>query len=125
MISNIEPVMAAHRLVFNSSAIRVEETQKHITRLTDMKGALKHDDRVDVLSAACDYWRDWLQVDVDDMAARNAAKAEEDYVNMWVDDRRRGQIISEGRGGSGTSRTRTIFGGSGQTQRPNFLRRGR
>ena len=126
MISNIEPVMAAHRLVFNTSAIRVEETQKQITRLTDLKGALKHDDRVDVLSAACDYWRDWLQVDVDDLAAKNAAKAEEDYVNMWVDDRRRGQIISEGRGGSGTSRTTTIFGGSGSNKpRPNFLRRGR
>ena len=124
MISNIEPVMAAHRLVFNSSAIRDAETQKQITRLTDMKGALKHDDRVDVLSAACDYWRDWLQVDVDDLAAKNAAKAEEDYVNMWVDDARRGQIISEGRGGSGTSRITNMFGGSGPRDRPNFLRRG-
>ena len=58
------------------------------------------------------------------MAAKNAAKAEEDYLDMWVNDNRRGQIISEGRGGSGTSRTRNILGGSGQTQRPNFLRRG-
>ena len=125
MISNIEPVMAAHRLVFNSKAIREEETQKQITRLTDMKGALKHDDRVDVLSAACDYWRDWLQVDVDDIAAKNAIKAEEDYINQWVDDTRRGQLISDGRGGSGTSRTRTIFGGRPSQGRPNFLRRGR
>jgi hypothetical protein len=125
MISNIEPVMAAHRLVFNSKAIREEETQKQITRLTDIRGALKHDDRVDVLSAACDYWRDWLQVDVDDMAAKNAMKAEEDYINMWTDDTRRGQIISEARGGSGTSRTNTIFGGHPTGERPNFLRRGR
>ena len=125
MISNIEPVMAAHRLVFNSKAIREEETQKQITRLTDIRGALKHDDRVDVLSAACDYWRDWLQVDVDDMAAKNAMKAEEDYINMWTDDTRRGQVISEARGGSGTSRTTTIFGGRPTGERPNFLRRGR
>jgi hypothetical protein len=125
MISNIEPVMAAHRLVFNSKAIREEETQKQITRLTDMRGALKHDDRVDVLSAACDYWRDWLQVDVDDMAAKNAMKAEEDYINMWVDDTRRGQVISEARGGSGTSRVTTIHGGRPSGDRPNFLRRGR
>ena len=125
MISNIEPVMAAHRLVFNTKAIREEKTQIQITRLQDMKGALKHDDRVDVLSAACDYWRDWLQVDVDAEAAKNAAKAEEDYINMWVDDKRRGQLITEGRGGSGTSRTRTILGGSGPSQRPNFLRRRR
>lgn len=125
MISNIEPVMAAHRLVFNSKAIREEETQKQITRLTDIRGALKHDDRVDVLSAACDYWRDWLQVDVDDMAAKNAMKAEEDYINMWVDDTRRGQVISEARGGSGTSRVTTIHGGRPSGDRPNFLRRGR
>lgn len=125
MISNIEPVMAAHRLVFNTKAIREEKTQVQITRLQAMKGALKHDDRVDVLSAACDYWRDWLQVDVDEAAAKNAAKAEEEYLKMWVDDKRRGQLITEGRGGSGTSRTRTIFGGSGPSQRPNFLRRPR
>ncbi len=125
MIDNIEPVLAGHRMVFDRRAIREEKTQIQITRLTDMKGALKHDDRVDVLSAACDYWRDWLQVDVDHQAAMNAAKAEEDYINMWVDDRRRGQIITEGRGGSGTSRTTTIFGGSGRQERPNFLRRGR
>ena len=90
-----------------------------------MKGALKHDDRVDVLSAACDYWRDWLQVDVDAEAEKNRLKAEEDYVNMWVDDSRRGQIITDARGGSGTSRVRNIYGGSDRGDRPNFLRRGR
>lgn len=122
MISNIEPVMAAHRLVFNTKAIRDEANQIQITRLTDMKGALKHDDRVDVLSAACDHWRDGLQVDVDEMAARNVAKAEEDYIQMWVDDSRRGQVISEARGGSGTSRVTTIFGNNRPT-RGSFLRR--
>jgi len=125
MISNIEPVMASHRLVFDTKAIRQEKTQVQITRLTDMKGALKHDDRVDVLSAACDYWRDWLQVDVDAEAEKNMRKAEEEYLKMWSDDKRRGQLIIEGRGGSGTSRVRTIYGGSGPQQRPNFLRRGR
>ena len=112
MLDNLEPVTTNHRLVFNARAIRDEETQKQITRLTDMRGALKHDDRVDVLSAACEYWKPYLQVDVDAMAARNLKKAEDDYVKMWTDDRRRGQIISEARGGSGTSRTNTIYGGS-------------
>lgn len=122
MIGNIEPVMAAHRLVFNTKAIREEQNQIQLTRLTDVKGSLKHDDRVDVLSAACDHWRDGLQVDVDDMAARNMQKAEEDYINMWVDDTRRGQVISEARGGSGTSRVTTIFGNDRPT-RGSFLRR--
>jgi hypothetical protein len=125
MIDALEPVMAGHRLVFNSKAIREEKTQIQLTRLTDKRGALKHDDRVDVLSAACEYWKDWLQVDVDDMAAKNAAKAADDYVNMWADDARRGQIIREARGGHGTSRTSTIVGNKRPGDRPNFLRRRR
>ncbi len=123
MIDSIEPVMAAHRLVFNTRAIRQKDTQMQITRLTDLKGALKHDDRVDALSAACNHWRDGLQVDVDEMAARNQLKAEEDYLNMWADDSRRGAVISEGRGGSGTSRVKTIFGGSERNKKNRrFLR---
>mgnify|MGYP003143749525 FL=1 len=118
--------MASHRLVFNSKAIREEQTQKQLTRLTDAKGSLKHDDRVDVLSSACDFWRDWLQVDVEELSAKNALKAEEDYINMWVDDARRAELIREGRGNSGTSRIQTIFGGSDRrNNRPNFLRRSR
>jgi len=123
MIDNIEPVMAAHRLVFDRKAIRIEENQKQLTRLTDRKGALKHDDRVDVLSAACDYWRDGLQVDVDDMAHRNAMKAQEDYINMWVDDTRRGQVITDARGGSGTSRVTNLLSSKSNNNQPNFLRR--
>jgi|13_taG_2_1085334.scaffolds.fasta_scaffold01206_6 hypothetical protein len=122
MIASIEPVMAAHRLVMDKKAIRQEETQKQITRLTDLRGALKHDDRVDVLAAACAYWLDHLQVDVDQMAAENMRKAEQDYIDMWTDDIRRGQIIAEGRGTSGAGIT-TIFGGKDKTNRPNFLRR--
>ena len=126
MIDNIEPVMAAHRLVFNSRAIRDEETQKQLTRLQDIKGALKHDDRVDTISAACEYWKEWLQVDVDAEAAKNMLKAEEEYVKMWTDDTRRGQIITEARGGSGTSRVRNIYNQARDNgERPNFLRRRR
>ena len=109
MLSNLEPVMAGHRLVFNARAIRDEETQKQITRLTNLRGALKHDDRVDVLSAACEHWKPYIQIDVDMMADRNLRKAQDDYVKMWEDDTRRGQLISESRGGSGTSRVTNLY----------------
>ncbi len=126
MIDNIEPVMAAHRLVMDTRAIRDEETQKQLTRLQDLKGALKHDDRVDVISAACEYWKDWLQVDVDAEAQKNIAKAEEEYVKLWADDARRGELITEARGGSGTSRVVNMYSSAYQdNERPNFLRRGR
>ena len=121
MIDNIEPVMAAHRLVVDRRVIRVEENQLQLTRLTTSRGSLKRDDRVDVLSAACDYWRDGLQVDVDDMAARNALKAQNEYISMWTDDIRRGQVITDARGGSGTSRVTNWD--RDKTQAPNFLRR--
>ncbi|MCP4743429.1 MAG: phage terminase large subunit, partial [Actinomycetales bacterium] len=116
MLSNLEPVMAGHRLVMNTRAIRDPETQKQITRLTNLRGALKHDDRVDVLSAAVEYWKKYIQVDVDDLADRNLRKAEEDYINAWTDDKRRGNMISEARGGSGTSRVTTIY--NDQPHRP-------
>jgi len=122
MIDNIEPVMASHRLVFNTRAIRSEETQKQLTRLQDTRGALKHDDRVDVISAACEYWKQWLQVDVDAEAAKNVLKAEEEYLKMWTDDKRRGQLLVETRG---AARVHTVIGGSGPQDQPNFLRRGR
>lgn len=122
MIASIEPVMGAHRLVFDTKVIRQEETQKQITRLADIRGALKHDDRVDVLAAACAYWKDGLRVDVDSMMAKNKLKAENDYINMWTDDSRRGQIITEARGGSGTSRVTSVLGSRKKPR--NFLRRG-
>ena len=125
MLANLEPVMAGHRMVFNARAIRDDETQKQITRLTDLRGALKHDDRVDVLSAACEYWKPYIQVDVDEMAERNLRKAEEEYIKMWTDDTRRGEVISEARGGSGTSRVKTIYGGSSGGPRKTIFDRRR
>jgi hypothetical protein len=56
ILAALEPIMSQHRLVFDSKAARDETNQRQITRLTDRKGSLTHDDRVDVLSAACSYW---------------------------------------------------------------------
>ena len=127
MLDNLEPVMAGHRLVFNARAINDEETQRQITRLTNLRGALKHDDRVDVLSAACEHWKSYIQIDVDEMAIRNLRKAEDEYVKMWTDDTRRGQMLSEARGNSGTSRVKTIYSekrpGQKNTRRTIFGKR--
>ena len=127
MLDNLEPVMAGHRLVFNARAINDEETQKQITRLTNLRGALKHDDRVDVLSAACEHWKSYIQIDVDEMASRNLRKAEDEYIKMWTDDSRRGQMLSEARGNSGTSRVTTIYSekrpGQKNTRRTIFGKR--
>lgn len=97
MISVLEPIMASHRLCFNTKAIKQEETQKQITRLHEGRGALKHDDRVDVLSAAVSYWEDNLGVNIDNVIAKNKEKEQMDVIKDWMDDKRRARSILQGR----------------------------
>tara|TARA_R100001594_G_scaffold29140_6_gene54566 strand:- start:5103 stop:6755 length:1653 start_codon:yes stop_codon:yes gene_type:complete len=97
MISMLEPIMASHRLCFNTKAIKEEETQKQITRLHEGRGALKHDDRVDVLSAAVAYWEDNLGVNIDNVIAKNKEKEQMDVIKDWMNDKRRARSILQGR----------------------------
>ena len=89
MIEALEPVMSTHRLVFDRRAISQEQTQKQITRLFDKRGALPHDDRVDVLSAAVSHWEDLLSTDVDEVIARNRDAERQELVKTWLNDDRR------------------------------------
>lgn len=95
MLANLEPVMAQHRLVFNKRAIKREENQKQITRLHDKRGALKHDDRVDVLSSTVAYWESSLSLDVDRIIAGKQSKERESVVKSWMNDDRRMGLFSE------------------------------
>ena len=97
MISVLEPIMASHRLCFNTKAIKQEETQKQITRLHEGRGALKHDDRVDVLSAAVSYWEDNLGVNIDNVIARNKEEEQMGIIRDWMDDKRRARSLLQGR----------------------------
>jgi hypothetical protein len=89
MIEALEPVMSSHRLVFDRRAISQEQTQKQITRLFDKRGALPHDDRVDVLSAAVSHWEDLLATDVDQVIALNKEQERQEIVKTWMNDDRR------------------------------------
>lgn len=89
MIEALEPVMSSHRLVFDRRAISQEQTQKQITRLFDKRGALPHDDRVDVLSAAVSHWEDLLATDVDQVIATNKEQERQEIVKTWMSDSRR------------------------------------
>jgi predicted phage terminase large subunit-like protein len=94
ILATLEPVMAQHRLVFSKKAISQEETQKQITRLHDARGALRHDDRVDVLASAIAYWEDSLALDVDRIIAKNEGKARNEVIKDWVNDDRRLGLFS-------------------------------
>lgn len=118
IISTLEPVMGSHRLVMSKRAARDEKNQKQITRIYDQRGALPHDDRVDVLSAAVSYFEETLGIDVDVQMAINEEENYNAMVREWEDDSRRAPaILGERFSGAGRVRTlkerevaKTIFG---------------
>jgi hypothetical protein len=80
IIDTLEPVMNQHRLVIDQKALEKDyssvqhyppESQSkymlahQMTRVTKEKGALTHDDRLDVLSMAVNYWVEQMAADVD------------------------------------------------------------
>lgn len=80
IIDTLEPVMNQHRLVIDPKVIQkdYESVQHHppekaqrymlayqMTRITRDKGALAHDDRLDVLAMAVAYWVEQMAADAD------------------------------------------------------------
>ena len=77
----LEPVMNRHKLIIDESVIQSDfNSTKHLpadkslkyqlfyqmTRLTRDRGSLAHDDRLDVLAIAVNYWTEQMSRDVDD-----------------------------------------------------------
>ena len=80
IIDTLEPVMNQHRLLVDEEVVRwdYESTKAlppekanayrlfyQMTRMTKERGALMHDDRVDCLSIAVNYWVEQMAVDVE------------------------------------------------------------
>lgn len=73
MIEDLEPILNQHRLVIDSAVVRDElkvaedEPQYsflyQMTHLTRDRGSLRRDDKVEVVSRACRYYREQLAVD--------------------------------------------------------------
>ena len=77
IVETLEPLITSHRLVVNTGVFRedfpvdypqVEEAKRRfyrltyqLTRMTKVRGAVKHDDRVDSLASACGYFHERLQ----------------------------------------------------------------
>ncbi len=74
----LEPIMNQHKLIFDPRVIQQdydsvqnrppEQMMRYMlcyqmTRLTRDRGSLKHDDRLDVLAMACQYWVDSMAAD--------------------------------------------------------------
>ncbi len=85
IVHTLEPIMNQHRLIFDENIVRrdmenlVKELDQgsesalkynlfyQLTRVTTERGALKHDDRLDVLAMAVKYWVDYLGRDQDEI----------------------------------------------------------
>ena len=80
IIDTLEPVMNQHKLVIDPKVIQKdydsvqsmppEKAVKYmltyqLTRITKQRGALAHDDRLDVLAMAVQYWVDQMAADAD------------------------------------------------------------
>jgi hypothetical protein len=84
ILSVLEPIMGQHRLAIDTAVLRqdlamqdpVKRGLYQLTHITRSRGALKHDDRVDVLAQACAYWTQYLNRD--QVAAEEEWKRKQD-----------------------------------------------
>ena len=81
IIDTLEPVMNQHRLVVNQELIyrdfdleRDHQLFYQMSRLTKVKGCLRHDDQIDVLAMAVQVWNEAIGRDIDE--ALDSAKEE-------------------------------------------------
>ena len=86
----LEPVMYSHKLIINKKLInkdydslKIYPTETAVSyslfyqmsRLTREKGCLKHDDRLDALAIAVNYWREQMAQDVEKQIYRRKQRA--------------------------------------------------
>jgi hypothetical protein len=95
IVNALEPIMAQHRLVMDTEVLLSKENQMQLTRIQTKRGALKHDDRVDVLSAAVSFWTDALAIDP---AREMEVRKEQEYkekIKDWMSNKRALGILGE------------------------------
>ena len=94
----LEPVMNSHRLILDRKVVENDyDSTRHLppekalryqlmyqmSRVTRHKGALAHDDRLDVLAMAVSYWTEQMAQDVDDqIEARKDRKLRDELENF-------------------------------------------
>ncbi len=93
IIETLEPVMNSHRLVVDAALLKADQKVEkqmyqlfyQMTRITKMRGALRHDDRLEAVEMAVRYWMDQLSRDVtkeeDRYREELADKVYEDFIN--------------------------------------------
>lgn len=84
IIDVLRPALAQHRVVMDAAVVRADLAQPdnvrrglyQLTHITEQRGALKHDDRVEVLAEGVKFWAEYLNADAN--AAEEAYRKREE-----------------------------------------------
>ena len=85
IIGALEPTLKQHRLVMSKDVIQNQLGQGdynglyQMCRMTSARGAVKHDDRIDVLAQAVDHWKAFMNADILKSEANAQAKAAREF----------------------------------------------
>lgn len=91
IIDVLRPALAQHRVVMDASVVRADLAHPEnvmrglyqLTHITEQRGALKHDDRVEVLAEGVKFWADFLNADAksaeDAYHRKEAARWEKEF----------------------------------------------
>lgn len=90
IISTLEPVISMHRLVMARKTIKDQTNQIQLTRLHSGRGALKHDDRVDVLAAAVEFYKSHMSLDTERASEDIKDKEWKKRIHDWANNFRAG-----------------------------------
>jgi hypothetical protein len=93
IIETLEPVMAMHRLVMARKVIKDQTNQMQLTRLHKSRGALKHDDRVDVLAAAVEFYKSHMSSDTEKASEDLKKKEWEKRIKDWANNFRASDYV--------------------------------
>lgn len=100
IIDTLEPIMGAHRLIVDKSVVVLDKRDddrlspaeclkyegfRQMTHITRDRGALRHDDRIDVLAMAVAYWTNHMAKDADDEVKEDQARKLDDELEIFMD----------------------------------------
>lgn len=100
IIDTLEPVMGAHRLIVDKSVVVLDKRNddrlspseclkyegfRQMTHITRERGALRHDDRIDVLAMAVAYWTRHMAKDVDDEVKSEKDRRLDEELRKFMD----------------------------------------
>ncbi|MEG2312590.1 phage terminase large subunit [Brevundimonas sp.] len=105
IVGAIEPVLKQHKIIMDRTVLRndlksdrVRSGVYQLTHMTSQRGALKHDDRIDVLAMAVDYWKSKLAVDQARAEAEHLKKLDREFEKRFFAGTAVAQLLNKDRG---------------------------